>query len=120
MGLCGLPPPNGALPQSPLHVRSLRGVGEKGHLRESSEPRVLEQRLSNLLQSLFVGLCLFLGPVLSLIPRSLLWGYFLFMAAGDVYAFVSDASFLFGPLTRLWRACIQQVSLEACFGKEYY
>mmetsp|Transcript_10814 Transcript_10814/g.39655 ORF Transcript_10814/g.39655 Transcript_10814/m.39655 type:complete len:205 (+) Transcript_10814:955-1569(+) len=82
VGLCGLPPPNGAIPQSPLHVRSLRGVGEKdSHSSARSQQRVLEQRLSNLLQSIFVGICLFLAPVLSLIPRSLLWGYFLYMAA---------------------------------------
>ena len=41
---------------------------------------IREQRLSGLLQSLLMGACLFLYPVLQKIPRSVLWGYFLFMA----------------------------------------
>lgn len=41
---------------------------------------VREQRLSGLLQSLLLGACLFLYPVIQKIPRSVIWGYFLFMA----------------------------------------
>lgn len=41
---------------------------------------IREQRLSGLLQSLLMSACLFLYPVLQKIPRSVLWGYFLFMA----------------------------------------
>lgn len=41
---------------------------------------VKEQRLSNLLQSLLVGLCVAAMPVLRRIPSSVLWGYFAFMA----------------------------------------
>lgn len=41
---------------------------------------VKEQRLSNLLQSILVGLCVAAMPVLRRIPSSVLWGYFAFMA----------------------------------------
>ncbi|KAH6788308.1 HCO3- transporter family [Perilla frutescens var. frutescens] len=42
--------------------------------------RVNEQRLSNLLQSLLVGVALCAMPVIKLIPTSVLWGYFAYMA----------------------------------------
>ncbi|ONK78780.1 uncharacterized protein A4U43_C02F22330 [Asparagus officinalis] len=41
---------------------------------------VKEQRLSNLLQSLMVGGCVAAMPILKMIPTSVLWGYFAFMA----------------------------------------
>ena len=41
---------------------------------------VKEQRLSNLLQSLMVGGCVGMMPVIKKIPSSVLWGYFAFMA----------------------------------------
>ncbi|KAH7291359.1 hypothetical protein KP509_29G013800 [Ceratopteris richardii] len=41
---------------------------------------VKEQRLSNLMQSLMVGACVGAMPGLKLIPTSVLWGYFAFMA----------------------------------------
>ncbi|XP_042488584.1 probable boron transporter 2 [Macadamia integrifolia] len=41
---------------------------------------VKEQRLSNLLQSLMVGGCVAAMPFLKMIPTSVLWGYFAFMA----------------------------------------
>ena len=41
---------------------------------------VKEQRLSNLLQSLMVGVCVAAMPLLKKIPTSVLWGYFAFMA----------------------------------------
>ncbi|KAK4362464.1 hypothetical protein RND71_017705 [Anisodus tanguticus] len=41
---------------------------------------VKEQRLSNLLQSLMVGVCVAVMPILKKIPTSVLWGYFAFMA----------------------------------------
>lgn len=40
---------------------------------------VKEQRLSNLLQAIMVG-CLAAMPLLKMIPTSVLWGYFAFMA----------------------------------------
>lgn len=41
---------------------------------------VKEQRLSNLLQSTMVGGCVAAMPILKMIPTSVLWGYFAFMA----------------------------------------
>lgn len=41
---------------------------------------VKEQRVSNLLQSIMVGGCVAAMPVLKMIPTSVLWGYFAFMA----------------------------------------
>ncbi|CAK8535717.1 unnamed protein product [Lathyrus sativus] len=42
--------------------------------------RVKEQRVSNLLQSLFVGAAVFAIPGIKMIPTSVLWGYFAYMA----------------------------------------
>ncbi|KAL6559395.1 putative boron transporter 2 [Orobanche gracilis] len=42
--------------------------------------QVKEQRLSNLLQSLMVAICVAAMPLLKKIPTSVLWGYFAFMA----------------------------------------
>ncbi|OWM86679.1 hypothetical protein CDL15_Pgr015715 [Punica granatum] len=42
--------------------------------------RVNEQRMSNLLQSVLVGLSVCAIPVIKLIPTSVLWGYFAYMA----------------------------------------
>lgn len=41
---------------------------------------VKEQRLSNLLQSTMVGGCVAAMPLLKMIPTSVLWGYFAYMA----------------------------------------
>ncbi|CAN7006729.1 unnamed protein product [Brassica oleracea var. botrytis] len=41
---------------------------------------VKEQRVSNLLQSTMVGGCVAAMPILKMIPTSVLWGYFAFMA----------------------------------------
>jgi len=81
--LLGIPPTNGLIPQAPLHVRSLAKVRE---IKEGSKVKeiwmwVVENRVSNLMQSLLIGITLTppLLFVLSLIPRSLLSGLFLFM-----------------------------------------
>ncbi|XP_010691218.2 boron transporter 4 isoform X1 [Beta vulgaris subsp. vulgaris] len=42
--------------------------------------RVNEQRVSNLLQAILVGGALFAMPTIKLIPTSVLWGYFAYMA----------------------------------------
>lgn len=42
--------------------------------------RVNEQRLSNFLQSILVGCAVFALPVIKMIPTSVLWGYFAYMA----------------------------------------
>ncbi|KAL8110028.1 boron transporter 4-like [Apium graveolens] len=50
------------------------------HIDEHLPVRVNEQRLTNLLQSLLVACCVFAIPVLKMIPTSVLWGYFAYMA----------------------------------------
>ncbi|GLT66107.1 hypothetical protein SLA2020_384960 [Shorea laevis] len=45
---------------------------------------VKEQRLSNFLQALFVGGCIAAMPILKMIPTSILWGYFAFMAIESI------------------------------------
>ncbi|KAL6897889.1 hypothetical protein ACP4OV_006848 [Aristida adscensionis] len=42
--------------------------------------RVKEQRVSNLLQSLLVGGCIGVTPIIQTIPTSVLWGYFAYMS----------------------------------------
>ncbi|KAM3316247.1 hypothetical protein ACQJBY_034402 [Aegilops geniculata] len=50
------------------------------HIEAHLPVRVNEQRLSNLLQSLLVGGCVAAMPVIKMIPTSVLWGYFAYMA----------------------------------------
>ncbi|KQK02966.1 hypothetical protein BRADI_2g04690v3 [Brachypodium distachyon] len=50
------------------------------HIEAHLPVRVNEQRLSNLLQSLLVGGCVGAMPVIKMIPTSVLWGYFAYMA----------------------------------------
>ena len=50
------------------------------HIEPHLPVRVNEQRLSNLLQSLLVGGCVGAMPVIRMIPTSVLWGYFAYMA----------------------------------------
>ena len=45
---------------------------------------IRENRVSNLLQALLCGVCLLITPVLQQIPRSVLWGFFAFMALEGV------------------------------------
>ncbi|GAY60060.1 hypothetical protein CUMW_199190 [Citrus unshiu] len=106
-GLIGLPPSNGVLlPQSPMHTKSLavlktqeledltelimKGCKEREKGKEKFDPekhidaylpvRVNEQRVSNLLQSLLVAASVCAMPAIKLIPTSVLWGYFAYMA----------------------------------------
>ncbi|XP_014500287.1 probable boron transporter 7 [Vigna radiata var. radiata] len=101
-GLLGLPPSNGVLPQSPMHTKSLAVLRKKvKELESSKESRnnggaeesldekqryeylpveVHEQRVTNLLQSVLVGLSILAMPVIREIPTSVLWGYFAYMA----------------------------------------
>ena len=62
-----------------MHTRSLMGVGQD-RTKPGAADVVLEQRMSNLIQSVLVGVCLFISPVIKLMPRAVLWGYFVFMA----------------------------------------
>ncbi|MQM18567.1 hypothetical protein Taro_051562 [Colocasia esculenta] len=50
------------------------------HIDAHLPVRVNEQRLTNLLQSILVGVCLCVMPVIKMIPTSVLWGYFAYMA----------------------------------------
>lgn len=50
------------------------------HIDAHLPVRVNEQRLSNLLQSLLVGIAICAVPVIKMIPTSVLWGYFAYMA----------------------------------------
>ncbi|XP_022637947.1 probable boron transporter 7 [Vigna radiata var. radiata] len=50
------------------------------HIDSYIPERVNEQRISNLLQSLLVGLSIFAISVIKMIPTSVLWGYFAYMA----------------------------------------
>lgn len=97
-GLLGLPPVNGVLPQSPLHSRALCQVDSAKQRAASAardggaeaDPagtgtgaipvRVIEQRLSGLLQSLGVAVLLGITPAIRQIPTAVLWGFFAFMA----------------------------------------
>jgi len=55
---------------------------------------VKEQRVSNLLQSLMVAGCLAAMPFLKMIPTSVLWGYFAFMAIENL------------PGNQFWERCL--------------
>ncbi|KAK7384746.1 hypothetical protein VNO78_30447 [Psophocarpus tetragonolobus] len=46
--------------------------------------RVNEQRISNLLQSILVGLSIFSIYIIKMIPTSVLWGYFAYMAIDNL------------------------------------
>lgn len=50
------------------------------HLDAYLPVRVNEQRMSNLLQSILVAIPMFIVPVIRMIPTSVLWGYFAYMA----------------------------------------
>lgn len=50
------------------------------HIDEHLPVRVNEQRVTNLLQSLLVGFSVAAIPVMKMIPTSVLWGYFAYMA----------------------------------------
>uniref|UniRef100_A0A1D1XNH8 Boron transporter 4 n=1 Tax=Anthurium amnicola TaxID=1678845 RepID=A0A1D1XNH8_9ARAE len=50
------------------------------HIDAHLPVRVNEQRVTNLLQSILVGVCVVAMPVIRKIPTSVLWGYFAYMA----------------------------------------
>eukprot|EP00927_Polykrikos_kofoidii_P074311 TRINITY_DN70299_c0_g1_i1.p1 TRINITY_DN70299_c0_g1~~TRINITY_DN70299_c0_g1_i1.p1 ORF type:complete len:604 (+),score=68.80 TRINITY_DN70299_c0_g1_i1:106-1917(+) len=87
-GLFGLPFTNGLIPQAPLHVQALATVSTKTCATDGSVhahvERVEEQRVSNFVHALAIGLCC-TPPVLELmgkIPLAALSGLFLFMGLG--------------------------------------
>ncbi|VDP13422.1 unnamed protein product [Soboliphyme baturini] len=88
LSLFGLPWMHAAIPHSPLHVRALADVEERvsqGHVHEVIT-YVRETRLASLISHILIGLsALWLLPMpLQLIPRSVLDGLFLYMAATSV------------------------------------
>mmetsp|Transcript_19931 Transcript_19931/g.25796 ORF Transcript_19931/g.25796 Transcript_19931/m.25796 type:complete len:561 (+) Transcript_19931:116-1798(+) len=83
-GIMGIPPVNGLIPQAPLHTKSLCEITiEKDANGKSREviTHVYEQRVSNLLQAILIGIMVSnpLLKVLGLIPRATLDGLFLYM-----------------------------------------
>ncbi|KAJ8505675.1 hypothetical protein OPV22_006561 [Ensete ventricosum] len=56
------------------------GFDPEKHIDAYLPVRVNEQRVTNLLQSLLVGACIGAMPVIKMIPTSVLWGYFAYMA----------------------------------------
>uniref|UniRef100_A0A7S1IDZ3 Bicarbonate transporter-like transmembrane domain-containing protein n=1 Tax=Eutreptiella gymnastica TaxID=73025 RepID=A0A7S1IDZ3_9EUGL len=82
--ILGIPPTNGLIPQAPLHTESLRVMRVKDNGEEEVE-YVVEQRVSGLLQSVFIG-CTLIPPILRTlgrIPIGVLCGLFLFMGVSS-------------------------------------
>ena len=98
-GLLGLPPVNGVIPQAPMHSRAntvwLKDKAKKREDEDGTDAAafnvkdeahggrdfyIRENRVSNLVQSVLCGVCLLITPILQQIPRSVLWGFFAFMA----------------------------------------
>ncbi|EFJ22813.1 hypothetical protein SELMODRAFT_104444 [Selaginella moellendorffii] len=79
-GLLGIPPSNGVLPQSPMHTASLASLKHQKHIDAMIPTALDEQRVSNLIQSSLVGICVVAMPAIRKIPTSVLWGYFAFMS----------------------------------------
>jgi len=82
--LCGVPPANCVIPQSPQHTKNCSKIPEKRKSMKAGEkpakPHVYEQRWTNIMQSLLCGVCIFItDDVLRRIPRSVLWGFFIYM-----------------------------------------
>jgi hypothetical protein len=85
-GILGIPPTNGLIPQAPLHTKSLMVKSRKysssvqgGH--EFEIEKIYEQRVTNLLQSILIGLALFFpfAALLRTIPTAVLYGLFVFL-----------------------------------------
>jgi hypothetical protein len=82
VGIFGLPPGNGLIPQAPLHVRALAVIeyeATPSGAKREIYAAVVEKRWSNFLQSTMCLLTVFLFPVIKLIPQSVLSGTFLYM-----------------------------------------
>ena len=75
------------------------------HIEANLPVRVNEQRVSNLLQSVLVGLTLLAVPVIKMIPSSILWGYFAYMAIDSLPGnqFWERLLLLFIPQSRLFK-----------------
>lgn len=104
-GILGLPPPNGLIPQAPLHTMALCE-----HDSQMRIQRVIEQRLSNTIQGLMtIGMMTRpLLIVLGQIPRGVLAGLFWVMAipALDGNGIINRMRFL--CLDKDWRIHLSQ------------
>ncbi|XP_010416339.1 PREDICTED: putative boron transporter 5 [Camelina sativa] len=81
------------------------GFDPEKHLDAYLPVRVNEQRVSNLLQSLLVIGAVFAIPAIKLIPTSLLWGYFAYMAIDSLpdNQFFERTVLLFVPPSRRFK-----------------
>lgn len=72
--------------------------------------RVIEQRVSGLLQSLGVGVLLAITPAIRQIPTAVLWGFFAFMALESLPGsqFWDRLLLLLTPRSEPRRRCIDQ------------
>lgn len=71
------------LKEAVLNAKDGDGKGKfdpEKHIDALLPVRVNEQRASNLFQSLLVGAAVFAVPIINMIPTSVLWGYFAYMA----------------------------------------
>ncbi|VDO14424.1 unnamed protein product [Rodentolepis nana] len=88
LSLFGLPWVHGALPQSPMHVRSLADMEERitvGNNVQQIVVRVRETRIATILAHIGIGLSLLMLPTpLTYIPRPVLAGLFVYMALTSV------------------------------------
>lgn len=80
-GLCGILPVNGVIPQAPMHTKACAEFVKNANGEKNKASFVIrEQRWTNLIQSLLCAVCLFITEALKQIPRSVLWGFFIYMA----------------------------------------
>ncbi|KAL5103264.1 Sodium bicarbonate transporter-like protein 11 [Taenia crassiceps] len=88
LSLFGLPWVHGALPQSPMHVRSLADMEERitvGNNVQQIVARVRETRITAILAHIGIGLSILMLPIpLTYIPRPVLAGLFVYMAVTSV------------------------------------
>lgn len=94
-GLIGIPPPNGLIPQAPLHTESL----VVHDLRTGKPLSVVEQRITNTVQGAMTFVIM-TGPllvVLGLIPQAVLAGLFFIMGINGLHGgvVVNKIRFLF-------------------------
>ncbi|KAK6897154.1 Boron transporter 1 [Candida tropicalis] len=81
-GIMGIPPPNGLIPQAPLHTDSLVVYDSSG-----KKLSVVEQRVTNTLQGAmtFVMMSRPFLVLLGLVPQAVLSGLFFIMAIGGLH-----------------------------------
>lgn len=89
------------------------GFDPEKHVDAYLPVRVNEQRVSNLLQSLLVIGAVFAIPAIKLIPTSLLWGYFAYMAIDSLpdNQFFERTVLLFVPPSRRFKYVLCKCSV---------